>query len=95
MPQNPTDFGAFINWGFYGFLTVAGGVLLRFGGRIAQSVEKLNVNIAVMVERLGSHEKAIGHHDERFEKTEERFTKLEREVAEVRGGGSRKNPARH
>lgn len=85
MPQNPTEFAAFVTWGFYALMTLGGGILLRYAYRIARSIEKLNISMAVAVEKIETHKEAIDRHDERFERQEDRFSSIEREVAELRG----------
>jgi hypothetical protein len=49
------DFNAFKEWVFLGLL--AGGVHILYS--LKQSVEELNVKMAVIIEKTGNHEKRI------------------------------------
>ena len=60
------DFALFIDWAFK---AIIGGVLYVGLGsfrRMTDSVEALNVKIAVLIERTENHSKAIEKHDERI-----------------------------
>lgn len=63
----------FIEWGFKALL--AGGLTygLALIGRLTNSIEALNVKIAVLIERTDTHSKTIERHDERI-------TEIERKV---------------
>lgn len=85
MPQNPTEFSSFITWGFYGMATLMGGVLLRFFYQLKTSVQAMSINLAVGLEKIGAHDKAIDRHDGRFSEGDKRFASIERELNELRG----------
>lgn len=54
------DFNAFKDWAFLGLLS--GGLWVLYG--LKDSVDKLNISIAVVIERMNNHEKRIDRLEE-------------------------------
>jgi hypothetical protein len=67
------DFPHFMQWAFEGI--IAGGIIYGVGilGGLKKSIEELNIKMALVIERMTHHEKAIDKHDERLAKIEERI----------------------
>lgn len=67
------EFGEFITWAFYGIMS--GGVMFSINilRHLQLSVEKLNVQIAVVISKSEFHETELRRHDSRIEKLEDKI----------------------
>jgi hypothetical protein len=64
------EYADFVQWVFYGVIggsTVYGVSILQ---KMGKSIEQLNVNVAVLLERTNFHERQIEKHDDRISKLE-------------------------
>lgn len=55
-----------IRWAFQGIATGAIVYGVKEMGRLRESIEKLNVSVAVVIEKVAGHEKILDRHDERI-----------------------------
>lgn len=71
------QFDQFVSWAFQASLTgaVIYGVTLL--GRMRDSIDELNIKVAVIIERTASHEKTLDFHNDRITKIEARGRLLE------------------
>lgn len=66
MLSNPLDFNIFMQWAFLGSITGLVWILWE----IKKSVEKLNVKIAIIVERIENQQEKLSEHHERIARLE-------------------------
>lgn len=62
------DFAQFVEWVFYGLISgcfVYGVSILK---NLNKSIETLNIQIAVIIEKTSNHEKRLDKHDEQIDK---------------------------
>lgn len=62
------DFAQFVEWVFYGLISgcfVYGVSILK---NLNKSIETLNIQIAVIIEKISNHEKRLDKHDEQIDK---------------------------
>lgn len=52
-----------VTWGFYGMISLIGWIGLRLLSKLSDSVGELNKKVAVVIERVDSHEKRLDKHD--------------------------------
>lgn len=58
------SFAHFIQWAFYGVITLLGGTAVSALFGLKRSVEELNTNVAVVISRVDTHEKRLDRHEE-------------------------------
>jgi len=61
------DFQAFVSWCFYGLIGGCAVYGVAILAKMNESIQDLNVKIAVVIEKTGSHEKRLDKHDDLFE----------------------------
>lgn len=61
------DFPKFIEWAFYGIVGGSSVYLVSIISGIKESIDKLNVNMAIIIEKTSNHER-------RIEKLEDKVT---------------------
>ena len=57
------EFAKFIEWAFYGIVSGSAVYAVSMLGKITRSIEKLNINVAVIVEKISGHEKILDRHE--------------------------------
>jgi hypothetical protein len=57
------EWAQFVQWAFYGLITIIAMYTARSIKKLVSSVELLNKNVAVIIEKTKWHEKIIDKHD--------------------------------
>ncbi len=60
------DFAKFVEWTFYGIIGGCSVYLVSIISGIKESIDKLNINMAVIIEKTSSHEKRIEKLEEKI-----------------------------
>ena len=60
------DFTKFVEWAFYGIIGGCSVYLVTIISGIKDSIDKLNINMAVIIEKTSSHEKRIEKLEEKI-----------------------------
>ena len=60
-------FSQFVSWGFYGLLSFVGWMGVSRLGSLDDSIRTLNEQIAVIINRVDTHEKRLDRHEEKIE----------------------------
>jgi len=61
------EFAKFVEWVFYGLIGGCAVYGVAILSKMNESIQDLNVKIAVVIEKTGSHEKRLDKHDDLFE----------------------------
>jgi hypothetical protein len=72
------DFPEFIQWCFYSFISGCAVYLVSILGGIKTSIERLNVQIAVVINRQETHDDKFRTVEDQINKLDDRTIRLER-----------------
>jgi len=66
------DFQHFKDWALLGLISTSGIAVLRYLGKIAKSIEELNLKVAKVLEQSSWHSKILDQHEQRLSHLENR-----------------------
>lgn len=67
------NFSQFVEWAFYGITGGAFVYLVSILAHIKTSIDSLNQNVAIVIEKTSWHEKILDKHEEEIQKIRDRI----------------------
>lgn len=65
------DFTMFVEWGFYGIISLSVMIGVKILSQLKNSINSLNIQVARILEKSSWHEKELMRHEGRLTKLEE------------------------
>tara|TARA_R100001086_G_scaffold245810_2_gene177219 strand:+ start:1142 stop:1372 length:231 start_codon:yes stop_codon:yes gene_type:complete len=66
------SFDHFIHWVFYGVVSIGGYMAIDIIKDVNESIEKLNTNVAIVIERTTGNKEDLQRHEKRLDRLESR-----------------------
>jgi len=70
------DFNFFIEWAFYGIISLSAIMGIKILTQLRDSIDKLNIKVARILEKTSWHEKELDNQNKRINKLEERINRM-------------------
>lgn len=70
------DFNFFIEWAFYGIISLSAIMGIKILTQLRDAIDKLNIKVARILEKTSWHEKELESQNKRINKLEERINRM-------------------